>query len=224
MLPLRPEPCPPPAGPDEISPGLVNEAQAYLECLSRRHAPSRLQAEAWEQMYRLCGPLIRSFVLACRVPRADLGDCLQDVWAELVRALRRFRYDPRRGRFSSWLYALARSKAINLIRRRARRAPGRPRGQAGAGPGDAAGDPAAAWDRQDLREAVQRTLAELRRRVSPGSYRVLHLRWMEGRSVAEIAATLGLSPQQVRFRHHRMKHKFQVLFIIRHPDWLPRGG
>ena len=221
---LRPTSSPRAGRPDEISPRLVADTQTYLNCLSQQHPPSPPLVEAWERLYQLCGPLIRQFVLACRVPRADLGDCLQEVWAELVRALRSFHYDPWRGRFSSWLYSLVRSKAVDLIRRRNRRPAGSLPDSAADALADPGTDPAAAWDRRSLQEAVRRTLAELRRRVPARSYRVLHMRWMEGRSVAEIAAALGLSAQQVRFRHHRMKHKFQVLFIIRHPDWLPRGG
>jgi DNA-directed RNA polymerase specialized sigma24 family protein len=62
---------------------------------------------------------------------------------------------------------------------------------------------------------VRGVLAELSGRVSACSYQILHLRWIEGRPLPEIAAALGLTPAQVRFRHHRVKQKFRRLFVER---------
>jgi hypothetical protein len=55
-------------------------------------------------------------------------------------------------------------------------------------------------------------LAELRSQVSECSYRVLYLRWIEGRTASETAAALGLIPEQVWFREYRMKNHFRRLF------------
>jgi DNA-directed RNA polymerase specialized sigma24 family protein len=57
-------------------------------------------------------------------------------------------------------------------------------------------------------------LAALGRQVSQRSYRVLHMRYIDGRTVADIAAVLELTPGQVRSRLHRMKQKFQLLFDL----------
>ncbi len=58
-------------------------------------------------------------------------------------------------------------------------------------------------------------LAEIQQRVSATTYQVLHLRWLEGRSVVEVAARLDLTPQQVWYRQHRAKQKFRELLEIR---------
>ena len=55
-------------------------------------------------------------------------------------------------------------------------------------------------------------LSKLRDRVSTVNYQVLRLRSLEGRSVSETAAVLGLTTSQVRSRHHRMLKKFSRLY------------
>src|SRR5262245_31310954 len=96
---------------------LLQDAQAYLRCRAQRLAPGWRLCQAWEQFYRLCDPLLRGFARASRAPWADLDDCVQLAWVELVRRLPWFRYDPRRGRFRSWLYGVVHGKVIDLYRR-----------------------------------------------------------------------------------------------------------
>jgi hypothetical protein len=73
-------------------------------------------------------------------------------------------------------------------------------------------DPAAECERQCERELVWLVLDELRSHVSECSYWVLYLRWIQGRSVPETAACLGLTRQQVWFRQHRVQQLFRRLF------------
>ena len=59
---------------------------------------------------------------------------------------------------------------------------------------------------------VRRALTRFADQVPESSFRILYLRWIEGRDVAEIAAALGLTTEQVRLRAHRMKRRFRDLF------------
>jgi hypothetical protein len=80
---------------------------------------------------------------------------------------------------------------------------------------DPACDSSDEHERRGVRGLVTDVLAELSGRVSASSYQILRLRWIEGRSLPEIAAALGLTPAQVRFRHHRVKQKFRRLVVER---------
>ena len=202
------------SGDDDIDPGLLEKTQAYLECQSQGLRANWQFVEAWEQFYGTYGRLIRRFAVACHVPKAGLDDCVQQVWCELVRRLRHFRYDPQRACFRSWLYLLVQSKAIDLIRYRASH-PTKPLPEAAAAAlYDRDGDPAAAYQLQRKQAAVRRVLAELGKTVSARNYRVLHMRWIEGRTVPETAAALGLTPAQVSLLGHRIKRKFRRLFSL----------
>jgi RNA polymerase sigma factor (sigma-70 family) len=202
---------------------LLQDAQAYLRCRAQRFAPAWRLGEAWAQFYRLYDPLIRGFARASRAPWADLDDCVQLAWVELVRRLPCFRYDPRRGRFRSWLYGVVHSRVIDWYRRRANHGAERLTPRVEEALRSHGLGPVAEYERQCQKEAVHQVLAELRRQASERSYQVLHLRWIEGRAVGQIADILGLTPAQVRFRAHRMKDRFHQLFDL-HMGRGPRRG
>lgn len=208
----------------DIDPDLLRDTQAYLRCLLAHQPADQSLHDAWEQFYLTYNSLLGSFAQTCRVPPEDLHDVLQDVWKQLLTALPRLRYDSRRGRFRSWLFAVVHSKAANLRRRRARHhAQSLGRQEAAlAGRDD---DPATSCERRDRQEVVQQVLAALRQQVSPRGYRLVYLRWIEGRAMSEIATALDLTPRQVWFLHHRMKLKLRALFASGdHTAAVPQNG
>jgi RNA polymerase sigma-70 factor (ECF subfamily) len=199
---------------EDLNLQLLQHTQKYLECRFRRQAQVSIFIESWEQFYRICGPLLRHYALACHVPRAELEDFVQEVWTELVKSLRDFHYDRQRGRFTSWLYRVVQSKAIDLLRRRIRHPTVGLCLQSQALLESWEEDPLTACERKDQQAYVLRVLTQLRRQVSPRNYGVLTLRWIEGRSMREIASALDLTPEQVRYRLHRMKRKFLRLYNV----------
>ena len=196
----------------DIDPVLLQNTRSYLVGRLLKLNPKGELLTAWEQFYRIYNPVLRRFAIRCYVPKASLDDCIQQVWFELVRKLRDFKFDPARGRFSSWLYRLVRSRAIDLLRNETSHATETLPAQAAARLPSREADPAISYECRSQREAVHGVLAELQKQISERSYRVLHLRWIEGRTVTETAACLGLKPAQVWCHEHRMKQKFLRLF------------
>jgi RNA polymerase sigma factor (sigma-70 family) len=82
-------------------------------------------------------------------------------------------------------------------------------------------DPEAKLDQQALRANVYLVLGELRKQIPERSYRILYMYWIEGRTLAEIAALLNLTIEQVWARHQRAKHKFRCLFDLCTDQRLP---
>ena len=76
-------------------------------------------------------------------------------------------------------------------------------------------DPSVACQRQEDRQLVRQMLAVLRTRVSDSNYRVLHLRWVDGCTNAEISALMNLTQDQVRYHLQRMKRKLKALIAPR---------
>jgi len=60
-----------------------------------------------------------------------------------------------------------------------------------------------------MQAQVRNALAELAPQVSATSFCVLYLRSIKECTVPEVASQLGLTSEQVRFRHHRMKQKLR---------------
>ena len=74
--------------------------------LLARLAQSPGQA-AWEEFYQRYGELIRSFARRQNLQPADCDDVLQEVLLSLTRAMPGFSYDPRKGKFRSYLKTTA---------------------------------------------------------------------------------------------------------------------
>jgi len=163
----------------------------------------------WDAFFARYDPRIRRMVRAWHLPEADADDCVQEIWAELLEKLGAFRYDPRRGRLEAWLATLVRRKVSRLVRRRARGVV--LLADPSFSPGSADADPAVAAERRESRRLVRRALAVLRRTVSAENYRIVRLRWMAGRNTREVAESMRMSEEQVRYRLHRMKGKLRRL-------------
>lgn len=199
-------------GKHDIDRELLQRTQAYLECQSKGLPADRPLRKAWEEFYDTYTPLIRRFAIRCRVRKTDLDDCVQQVLTEVIRRLPDFRHDSKRAHFPSWLYTLVHNRATDLLRYRARHPAESLSAAAAAELRASDGDPALAYEQARQRMMVRRVLADLNKRVSIIDYCVLHMRWIEGHSVSEVASALGLTPEQVSRRSYRMKQKFRRLF------------
>ena len=191
---------------------LLERTKEYLRSRLEQRAPDTILSGAWEEFYRVYSDLIQRFVIASGVRGANVDDCVQDVWTEVATRLVDFEYSPERPGLRAWLYAVVRGKATNLFRRTTRRAAQSlsDATHAGSEPVSTDADPA---DRYELRWEVallETFLIDLRNEVSELNFRVLTLRMIEERSVADVAATLELTAEQVRYRHHRMLKKLRA--------------
>ncbi|MFH1679858.1 MAG: sigma-70 family RNA polymerase sigma factor [Candidatus Eisenbacteria bacterium] len=133
---------------------------------------------AFRALYRRHTPRLYRFVLRfAGGHEADAEDVVQETWMRACRGLERFRWD---SAFSTWLLAIGRRAAVDLLRKRSAEA-GAPEGEA-AGPIQRA---APLQERIDLEGAIARL---------PDGYRqVFLLHDVEGMKHREIAELLGIS-------------------------------
>lgn len=195
---------------------LLEQTKCYLEAQLQHLAPDSALAQAWDEFYRVYSSLIRRFVLAQGLRGADADDCVQEVWKTVAVKLADFQRPPERPGLRAWLYTIVRSKATDFLRSRLRH---QARGLDSAlAPGDEPcgrePDPAAALEHQWQRAMLQTALDELRLRVPEINYRLLVMRVLEGRSEAETAASLQLTPEQVRHRKYRLQRQLQSLLSV----------
>jgi len=197
--------------PEDIERELLDKTNAYLRCRSGGMDASPPLVEAWQRFYCTYELRVRKVLEKWHLSDADREDCFQDVWVEVLVHLGHFQHDPGRGRLATWLTTLARNKAADSIRHRYRH-PSRPLGHDGVALLDTGPGPESDCERHWAQARVRGALTQFADQVPESSFRVLYLRWIEGREVAEIAAALGLTPEQVRLRAHRMKRRFRDLF------------
>jgi RNA polymerase sigma-70 factor (ECF subfamily) len=155
---------------------------------------------AWQHFDELYRPLLTSWLGRHALQAHDIEDLVQDVLAAVVREMPRFRYDPVKGRFRSWL----RTVLVNRLREFWRQRRGRPQ---------ATGDSdfyvgvleqleapdselARLWDQEHDRHVVRRFLDVVRRDFAPATWQAFE-RLMAGEQPAAVALALNLSVNAV---------------------------
>jgi RNA polymerase sigma factor (sigma-70 family) len=76
-------------------------------------------------------------------------------------------------------------------------------------------DPAVLHERGRIVALVRAVLEEARGRLPEPSYRIVVLRWIEGRTYAEVAEALAMPVERVRDRHRRVLSLLRELIIRR---------
>jgi RNA polymerase sigma-70 factor, ECF subfamily len=157
---------------------------------------------AWRSWYDEHSARLTAYIgwRCCGV--ADLvDDAVQETWLTAVRRLRSF--DPARGSFHSWLCGIAANAVRNALRSRRRQSKRRRPLEAAAEPASEI-DPAAA----EKGERVAAALEGL-----PNHYEaVLRAKYLDHRTVDEIAASRGESPKAVESLLTRARHAFREVY------------
>jgi len=136
--------------------------------------------------------------------RRDWADeIVQEAWLTAVRRIRRF--DPRQGSFLAWLRGIAANLLRNHLRRQRRWARCRQSVDGQVGDSGRAESP-----REDL-EQQQRVAAALDA-LSEREEAVLRAKYLEGRSVAEIASAGGETPKAVESLLSRARQAFRDVY------------
>ena len=155
---------------------------------------------AWRTLYDEAFAGLYAYVLwRCGGLRDRADEVTQETWLTAVRRLRSF--DPSAGRFASWLRGIAANLLRNYFRREGRRAR---RTQ----PLDGEPPVAVHEERADA-ERVAQALC-----VLPEQYEaVLRAKYLEGQSVADIAAERNESPKAVESLLTRAREAFRQVYL-----------
>ncbi|MDP7029492.1 MAG: sigma-70 family RNA polymerase sigma factor [Phycisphaerales bacterium] len=164
----------------------------------------RGDAEAWtafcDETIRLVVASIRRVCPSGRTPHGeDMDDLVQAVYIKLLKNDRRLlrNYDPARSAVSTWITLIARSVAIDALRRRSLDA--RPIDDAA---GAVAGPPRTA----PTGPAIPTHLLTARQQL------VLSMLFEDEMDVADVAAALGVSPQTIRSTKHKAMERLRAHF------------
>ncbi|MFZ5815984.1 MAG: RNA polymerase sigma factor [Bacillota bacterium] len=150
--------------------------------------------EAFTALYEAYERMVFRIALRFVGNKDDAMDVAQDVWVKVYGNLGGFES---RSRFSTWLYQVTRNRAIDLLRRRRKRAEALIRWVSQTP------DPVTAPElvEQDSGLLVTDLLSRL-----PDRYRQVFVHChLEGRSLADVAASMGVSIGTVKSRLHRAR-------------------
>lgn len=200
---------------DTTQPTVLDAVRRYLsEAAESRTGSGKEALASWESFYDVYNDVLARFAGRHAFRAEEIEDLLQDVWYEVIRRLPQFEYDPAKGGFRRWLYAIVQSRAIDAVRRRQterkRRLPDPRARDELAAAADHREPPADdALDRQFQIEIVRAALARLKQNLSNDEWRIFTLARIEGRTSAEVAREVGLTPAAVRNRLARLTPKLE---------------
>jgi len=155
--------------------------------------------EAWRSWYDESFDALYAYVLwRCAGLREHADEVVQETWLVAVRRIGSF--DPTQAAFVTWLRGIAAHVLRNHFRRTARRAHMSLNGV----------DPAARSDeeRRERADRVARALARLPERYEG----VLRAKYLDGRSVADIAADSNETPKTVESLLTRARQAFREAY------------
>lgn len=161
--------------------------------------------EAWVEFYDLYAPMLFRYARTRGLGVADAEEVRDRCLDAVARAMPDFEYDPARGSFKGWLFAIANAKTIDVLRMRR---PQRLSTVEGLAVPDPAPDPAAAWEAAWRHQHMCHGLERARARVSTRNYRAFAM-LLDGCSVPEVCDALDMNQNQV------YKAKFRVLAEVR---------
>jgi RNA polymerase sigma-70 factor (ECF subfamily) len=166
----------------------------------------RADQEAWRTFDELYRPMLVRYARARGLEPADADDVAQQCTQAVLEQIGPYQHA---ASFKSWLRAIAENKVCDRFRRRRREV------QAGTDVwdqhADSAGGADPAWEQQ-WSVAHLRHCAEIARRdVAPRTYAAFAAYALEGRPVAEVAASLGMSLSAVYVSKHRVVERMRAL-------------
>jgi RNA polymerase sigma-70 factor (ECF subfamily) len=167
-------------------------------------------AEAWQQLVDLYGPIIYRFGRRHRLQDADAADLTQEVLRGVSTSVGRLDYDPQRGTFRGWLFTLAHRKLYDLLarRRRQEQASGDSAAQALLDEVPAP-DSEEVWNQEHERQVFAWAAEQVRGQLSETTWRAFWATAVEGRDPASVAGELSLSVGAVYVARSRVQARLR---------------
>lgn len=171
--------------------------------------------ESWRMFIDLYMPLVHRYCVSQGLQSADAQDATQEVFVLVSRAIRRFDYDPAKGRFRGWLGKLT----FRTIRRQQQN-DNRPDAAVGEAGDDSAfdqfeGEVDPVWIEVFNARVCQAALDRIRPEFDTDVWRAFQLTWIDNRSADEAAQAVGRPKSWVYLnKFHVLKRlKQEVQFL-----------
>lgn len=160
---------------------------------------------AWQTFVEIYQPLIVGQCRKSGMQAADAEEICQEVLARVAESIRKFDYDPQRGRFRGWLYTVVRSRISAYFA-------GKPR-QRSASDATLAAAPAAIsepdWEREYVDRLFDWACQRARGDVKPNTS--FQATAVENRPVEVVAAELGMTAGAIYIARSRMIARIREL-------------
>jgi RNA polymerase sigma-70 factor, ECF subfamily len=192
---------------------LLESSATRLSLISRIR---RDDGAAWNELVHLYSPLVAFWCRRRGIAEADIGDLEQEVFFAVSRSIDRYRPTDTSGSFRAWLWALARHKIIDALRRQ-QRFPLATGGSTALQVMQEAPDEnipehldlSDVLERAEFAVLVRRALEQVRNEFEPRSWQAFWRTTIDGLTVAMVAQELAMSEATIR------QHRSRILRRLR---------
>ena len=166
---------------------------------------------SWQDFFDTYWKLIYGVALKGGLTSAEAQDVVQETMISVAKHMPTFEYDPAIGSFKTWLLNMTRWRITDQLRKRGPFAAGHPASEDTATRTrtvDKVVDPAspaldALWDAEWEKNLLDAAMAKIKRQLDPQKYQIFDLYVNRGWPPEKVAATFGISVDQVYLAKHR---------------------
>jgi len=174
--------------------------------------------DSWREFFDTYWRLLHNVALKSGLTDAEAQDAVQETILTVAKNIKKFKTNPDHGSFRAWLLNTARWRVINQFKKRkpdelarAERAPDDTARttMVDRQPAPPEAQFEALWDEEWHEHIIQTALQNLKCTVKPKHFQIFHLYTIRGKSVREVAKSLGVNPGQVYLVKHRLNGAFK---------------
>jgi RNA polymerase sigma factor (sigma-70 family) len=169
---------------------------------------------SWQEFFEIYWKLIYCVARKAGLTEVEAQDAVQETLMAVAKHIPTFKYDPALGSFKAWLLKMARWRIVDQFRKRGpmsqhhKRSAGS-RTATGTATIEAVPDPAGVsvdqlWEAEWQNNLLDAALHQVKRRLDPQKYQVFDCYVNKGWAAPKVAATFGLSVDQVYVAKHRI--------------------
>jgi RNA polymerase sigma-70 factor (ECF subfamily) len=183
---------------------------------TRRSLITRLKnwddQEGWREFFQTYWKLIYSVAIKSGLTEIEAEDVVQETVMTVAKTMDRYRYEPEKCRFKTWLMRITRLRIVDQFRKRGPEfvaQAARPDTSTRTPIDERISDPTqpfveTLWDEEWQKNLVDAAMDRVKRRVKPVHYQIFYLSVIKELGGAHVARTLGVSTAQVYVVKHRV--------------------
>jgi RNA polymerase sigma factor (sigma-70 family) len=166
---------------------------------------------SWQDFFDTYWKLIYGVALKGGLTAAEAQDVVQETMISVAKHMPTFEYDPAIGSFKTWLLNMTRWRITDQLRKRGPFPAGQPASEdtaTGTRTVDKVVDPSSRdldvlWDAEWEKNLLDAAVAKVKRRLDPQKYQIFDLYVNKEWPPEKVAATFGISVDQVYLAKHR---------------------
>ena len=182
--------------------------------LINRLRKTNSDTRSWSEFYDLYWKLVYSVARKAGLSEADAQDVVQETFLKVSKSIKKFDYDPSKGRFRNWLCLITKQQVANHYRKESKlpelpafwnEDPDEPARQIP----DPTSDWEGLWEAEDRKHTMHLALTRLKDTVKPKTYQIFLAHCIKGMPVKEVTALLEVSDNEVYLAKSRIMPLFE---------------